>query len=285
MAPTTPGAADGAGRWDALASGPGEKSVGEKAGGGRGRGTHRGYRGSGPAQGKHGGDPVSPQGKGKGKGGHKAPAAAEAGEGTRAKDEVFSEITLLLEANTAIHWADFDFRVRQQLHALYGTGGAKSLHGALSTIHKMTMNKARENVRNWPAYLLTLLRKFDPGTIEVEGRCYGKKDNEVAGPPDKSVDQATQGKAPLALDACIPPRDVPGGPSQDISARSGAMLGMDARIPPPPLEVPVTPTGGGASVVNTPCLFATTAPATPPKISRESFTDMSQLLTRTLAAR
>lgn len=37
---------------------------------------------------------------------------------------------------------------------------------AIELLLKSTMEKSREAVRNWPAYLYTLLRKFDPDLYE-----------------------------------------------------------------------------------------------------------------------
>ncbi|CAK9081307.1 unnamed protein product, partial [Durusdinium trenchii] len=84
----------------------------------------------------------------------------------RAKDEVFEEIRNVLNANPALQIGFFDARVRQQLHALLGSGGRPRLKAALTFIHTCTMHKTRQDVKNWPAYLLTLLKKFDSDNQE-----------------------------------------------------------------------------------------------------------------------
>ncbi|CAE7227037.1 unnamed protein product, partial [Symbiodinium pilosum] len=79
----------------------------------------------------------------------------------RAKDEVFEEIRVILGMNSALQHQFFDARVRQHLHALHGSGGRSRLKAALQMVHQSTMNKSRQDVKNWPAYLVTLLKKFD----------------------------------------------------------------------------------------------------------------------------
>jgi len=79
----------------------------------------------------------------------------------RAKDEVFEEIRNVLNANPALQIQFFDARVRQHLHALLGNGGRQRLKAALTMVHTCTLHKTRQDVKNWPAYLLTLLKKFD----------------------------------------------------------------------------------------------------------------------------
>lgn len=79
---------------------------------------------------------------------------------SRARDEVFAEIKQLLEGNPALQLVDFDYRVRQHLHAILGAGGQERLHSALVTIHNATATKTRRDVKNWPAYIGKLLSKF-----------------------------------------------------------------------------------------------------------------------------
>jgi len=79
----------------------------------------------------------------------------------RVKDEVFEEIRAVLSVNAALQHQFFDARVRQHLHALHGSGGRARLKAALQMVHQCTMNKTRQDVKNWPAYLVTLLKKFD----------------------------------------------------------------------------------------------------------------------------
>jgi len=92
-----------------------------------------------------------------------APPASEKNEGqaSRARDEVFVELKALLDSTSTIQLSDFDYRVRQHLHALLGSGGRERLHQALEAIKTATSKKTRKDVKNWPAYLGKLLKTFD----------------------------------------------------------------------------------------------------------------------------
>lgn len=102
------------------------------------------------------------QPKGEGDGGD-AEEAGLVGGWDEAKDEVLAEIEILLgEAGSPLQRADFDFRVRRFLLALRGSGGRKKVSDALAMIRTYTSQKSRQSVKNWSAYLLTLLKKFEP---------------------------------------------------------------------------------------------------------------------------
>ncbi|CAK9088319.1 unnamed protein product [Durusdinium trenchii] len=89
--------------------------------------------------------------------------AKNAGAGSaRPKEEVFEEIQHVLKQSPVLQLQFFDFRVRQHLHALFGTGGRQRLKAALTMVHARTMHRTRQDVKNWPAYLVTLLKNFDP---------------------------------------------------------------------------------------------------------------------------
>lgn len=94
-------------------------------------------------------------------GGSSPPSQDKGRNGGRARDEVFSEINTLLSTNSTLQLADFDYRIRQHLHALLGSGGREKLHNALETINKATSKRSRHDVKNWPAYLRKLLTKFE----------------------------------------------------------------------------------------------------------------------------
>jgi len=102
---------------------------------------------------------------------------------TRAKDEIFAEIRKMLENSPALQQADFDFRVRQHLHALYGSGGKGRLREAMAMLQAATMQKERQAVKKWPAYLLTLLKKFDSdqATQDREARARARVEAAAAG--------------------------------------------------------------------------------------------------------
>lgn len=76
----------------------------------------------------------------------------------RARDTVHAEIQVICDASQVLKQQDFDYRVRQYLHALYGKSGQAGVQKALALIHETTKEKKRDSVRNWPAYLCTLLR-------------------------------------------------------------------------------------------------------------------------------
>lgn len=88
----------------------------------------------------------------------------------RPKDAVFDEIQSLLDENPVLQIQFFDSRVRQHLHVLFGTGGRQRLRAALKMVHARTLHKTRQDVQNWPAYLVTLLKHFDPQDSEVSQR-------------------------------------------------------------------------------------------------------------------
>jgi len=93
--------------------------------------------------------------------GDPSPLTEEKGRnGGRARDDVLSEIRLLTEGNSALEQVDFDYGVRQHLHAFLGQGGRQKLHDALEMIKTATAKKTRSSVKNWPAYLRKLLKGF-----------------------------------------------------------------------------------------------------------------------------
>jgi hypothetical protein len=62
-----------------------------------------------------------------------------------------------MESHVLAH-EDFDYRVRQHLHALHGSRGQQGLSDAFEAIKVASTDKTREDIANWPAYLCTLLR-------------------------------------------------------------------------------------------------------------------------------
>jgi len=148
---------------------------------GRGKGK-KGDKGSGK-DGKSGGSKWEPKEEGKrGKGGKKGASetaqwkprenrdngSAEADTGRKSKnddskDEVAMEIDAILsQAGANLEKDDFDFRVRRFLITLRNSGGKQKVKDALAMIQTYTAQKSRQSVKNWPAYLLTLLKKFEP---------------------------------------------------------------------------------------------------------------------------
>ena len=89
-------------------------------------------------------------------------------QSARPKDEVLKEIQQVLSQNRVLQIEFFDFRVRQYLHALFGTGGRPRLRAALAMVHARTLHRTKQDVKNWPAYLVTLLKNFDPDKATEE---------------------------------------------------------------------------------------------------------------------
>merc|ERR1719329_884458 len=101
------------------------------------------------------------------------------------------------------------------------TGGRGKVRDALTMVHEYTAQKSREAVKNWPAYLLTLLKKFEPD-LAAEGRT-GKKGG-------KSSTKAESREAPSGPSK-EPPKEVPKKPLPEKKAA--------AEKPPEVVEAPV----------------------------------------------
>lgn len=95
------------------------------------------------------------------------------------RDEVAVEIDALLAKVLTLQAKDFDIRVRRFLSTLHATGGRQKVRDALAMINTYTVQKERDNVKNWPAYLLTLLKKFEP---EAATAADGKSSGRSKGP-------------------------------------------------------------------------------------------------------
>lgn len=228
-----------------------------RKGGGKGWATH-GYEAleAGKAFGKG-----RAFGKGSSKGYNSSPAGAksrqplgslgvttaqpEESEVHRAKDAVFEEIRSVLSANPALQFQHFDARVRQRLHGLHGSGGRQRVRDALSMIHSATMHKTRQDVKNWPAYLLTLLKKFDlpQGSLDSEERArQGVPFPVAAAPffesPDKSLEPTTAPTSPsvlspVALQSPDEPLTNPPSRAADFAATAaGVKKALDADYGP-----------------------------------------------------
>lgn len=76
------------------------------------------------------------------------------------KEDVLKELDALLQTNKTLQRADFDGRARQCLHAIHSIGGQQKVKDAMTMIHLATLQKTRGSVRNWPAWVSKLLRKF-----------------------------------------------------------------------------------------------------------------------------
>lgn len=79
------------------------------------------------------------------------------------KKEIELRIECFLERNsTPLQKRDFDFRVKRFLHEFCVHSAVFRVSEALAMVESSTAGKNRDDVRSWPAYIATLLRRFDP---------------------------------------------------------------------------------------------------------------------------
>lgn len=77
----------------------------------------------------------------------------------RAKDVIWQDIRGVMERCPTLQPEDFDYRVRQLLHAMYGTGGRQRVLSGLEIVREAAIQKRRTSVHSWPAYIAALLKK------------------------------------------------------------------------------------------------------------------------------
>jgi len=77
-----------------------------------------------------------------------------------AKFEIEQAISTVLEMIPTLHRPDFDGQVRQYLHAIRSKGGQPGVLDAIQVIRIAMVGKTRTSIRKWPAYLVTLLKRF-----------------------------------------------------------------------------------------------------------------------------
>lgn len=160
-----------------------EQPPGLNAGKGRGGGGKSG-RGGAHA------DPVELPGAGK----------AENKEGLLAQID-----TVLQDPGCSLQRGDFDGRVRQFLASLRATGGPEKVQDALEMISSYTSQKSRASIGNWPAYLLTLLKRFEPDLAQ-KGRSRGKAGKGGPGPlPMVAEAGYGGGRGPMPAPEAAPP--------------------------------------------------------------------------------
>lgn len=104
------------------------------------------------------------------------------------KSDVMAQINAALdEPGAALLPPDFDHGVRRALLALRHMRGSETLSAAMKSLLAYTSQKQREDVQNWPAYLLTLLKRFEASqTNEPTSQTQGGGDLD---------DSATRGAA------------------------------------------------------------------------------------------
>lgn len=93
---------------------------------------------------------------------------------------------LLAKGTGPLKLADFDLRVRRHLGAMLEVCGESKVQDALTMLHTYTEHKSRDTVLNWPAYLLTLIKKFEPGVTVSHKRAEAASSGAAAssGVPD-----------------------------------------------------------------------------------------------------
>jgi len=172
-----------------------------------------------------------------------APASAapeeKDGQASRARDEVFAEIHELLKSNPAIQLVDFDYRIRQHLHAMIGSGGRTRLHNALTAIKEATAKKTRKDVKNWPAYLGKLLKKVDDDTAwqDREARAKARVEKAAAEsttPGDGAGDGSKDGSKRTTPREISEEDDWMQAISKDLSEEDQWLQDFAAAAPPSP---------------------------------------------------
>ena len=97
------------------------------------------------------------------------------GESARGRGRCVSEIEKMIEealknADGPVTVKDFDFQAKRFLMELKNKDKQENTNKcqeALEMVKAFTATKERSAVRNWVAYIFTLLRKFEPGLHEV----------------------------------------------------------------------------------------------------------------------
>jgi len=86
----------------------------------------------------------------------------------RNRDDVRNEILDVLKGCGCLQQEDFDFKVRQHLHAILGNSGRVKLHEALVAVSEISAKKKRTDVRNWAAYIVKILQSFHNGASAAD---------------------------------------------------------------------------------------------------------------------
>lgn len=84
------------------------------------------------------------------------------------KKEIDRRVDIFLRWNTTpLQKRDFDFRVRRFLHEVCVHSSVSKVSEALAMVEVSTAGKRRDEIRSWPAYLATLLRRYDSKLYEL----------------------------------------------------------------------------------------------------------------------
>lgn len=112
------------------------------------------------------------------------------------EDDIAREIEALLNRPGAnLQKADFDSGVRRYLGALRGCqNGPQKVKDAMEMLHTYTSQKSRAAVKNWPAYLLTLLKRFEPGALNPKRQTDGQGPKRAEGDDKREAITAPGGE-------------------------------------------------------------------------------------------
>merc|ERR1712187_754346 len=100
-------------------------------------------------------------------------------------DEILEEE--LSAADGPVKPSDFDFAARRfltELRTRDRADGTQRFQDALDMVIKYTSSKDRSSVRKWPAYIFTLLQKFDPDLADALRERDAERRREKGGGPE-----------------------------------------------------------------------------------------------------
>lgn len=78
----------------------------------------------------------------------------------KAKEDIAAELEIVFSSGSLLRRSDVDGRARQCLHAVHGVGGRVKVRECLQEVLYSTLQKERQDVSNWTAYVSRLVRKF-----------------------------------------------------------------------------------------------------------------------------
>lgn len=142
----------------------------------------------------------------------------------RNRDEVRNQILDVVKGSACLQQVDFDFKVRQHLHAILCHSGQAKLREALVAVSDISAKKKRTDVRNWAAYIVKILQSFhsdaSAAAVEQVAEDEGAKANELSNAMAEiqRLKEELAAKEELPRDAALPARQ---------RASTGAMLAPD----------------------------------------------------------
>ncbi|CAK9090527.1 unnamed protein product [Durusdinium trenchii] len=108
------------------------------------------------------------------------------------RKEIDRRVDIFLDLKTSpLTKKDIDYRCKRILTEFCMRSSAVRVSEALAMVEKSTSGKRREEVRSWPAYVATLLRRFDPemtAQMEKKPKAEPKKEKETNESPGREED-------------------------------------------------------------------------------------------------